>query len=1273
MMGKQKKKGSAAELPGPSGKPFDTEAPKPEKKRSREEISASEEKYRLIVEKANQGIFVAQDGKLQFFNNAIAKVSAYSQNELNSQPFVNFIHPDDREMVLGNYQKRIRGEAAPQNYSFRVIDRNGKIRWLELRSIEIIWNDRPATLNFIDEITKRKAAEDAQRKSEERFKQVAENAGEWIWEVDVNGLYTYSSPVVEEILGYKPEELVGKKYFYDLFSPEKRESLKRAALEFFQKRKTLRRFVNSNIHKKGNLVYLETSGAPIVDGEGNLLGYRGVDTDITEQRQTEELYRTVTESSQIGIYIIQDGKFQFVNSRFREYFQFDSDEILENAAFRVIHPEDREKVRENAINMLKGRLSSSYEFRIIDGDGKTRWLLEKVTPISYEGKRAVLGNAVDISDRKQAEDAQSRSEEEARRLAKESSLLAEIGRIISSTLNIEEVYEVFSEKVKNLIPYDRIVINLLNKDGTTLVNRYVEGDSAPGRNYGEVFPLRGTLTEMMLRERKGVILDSENEGEIAARCPGLVPEMKAGSRSFLSVPLISRDQPIGGLHFRSHAFRAYSEKDLRLGESIAAQIAGAIANAQLFSELKSAESAFKRSEQGAKQLAQENAIMAEIGEILCSTLDIRSVYARFSETVRKLIPFDRMAINIPNLENKTFMIPYVSGIKVVGRREGDNIPLGGTIVEEVIRTRSSILVRKEDLKDYLRRFPGLSVLAGSGFSSMLSVPLISKDRVIGILNLQLATGGSYRTSDLQAAEKVGSLIAGAIENAQLFAERQQAEEKYRTLVQNANDAIFIIQDGVIKFSNRKTEKLFGYSERELAAIPFSDHIHPADREKVGDGNLEKPRQSDFPKPPSFRIRNKSGLEFWVELKSVDIEWDTKPATLNFASDITEQKKLEAQFLQAQKMEAVGRLAGGVAHDFNNLLTVINTNSQLALMDLKEWDPLREKFESIQTAGERAANLTRQLLAFSRRQIVEMKVISLNTILRDLEKMLRRLIGEDIILTSILDGNLGRVRADAGQIEQVIFNLVVNARDAMPKGGKLTIETANVNLDQEYTHAHMGVKPGPYVMLSVSDNGVGMEAEVRERIFEPFFTTKEKGRGTGLGLSTVYGIIKQTGGEISFYSEPGQGTTFKIYLPQVDEPLEGVAPKAKNGEVPSGHETILVVEDEEGVRKLAVEILNRQGYKVMEASHGAAALLLCEESQEPIHLLLSDVVMPEISGPDFARRLKFFRPEIKVLFMSGFPDNALLQHGILDRGVYFLQKPFSMEGLAKKVREVLDGS
>jgi nitrogen-specific signal transduction histidine kinase len=395
-------------------------------------------------------------------------------------------------------------------------------------------------------------------------------------------------------------------------------------------------------------------------------------------------------------------------------------------------------------------------------------------------------------------------------------------------------------------------------------------------------------------------------------------------------------------------------------------------------------------------------------------------------------------------------------------------------------------------------------------------------------------------------------------------------------------------------------------------------------------------------------------------------------------DITERKRaeeentaLQEQLRQSQKMEAIGRLAGGIAHDFNNLLTVIKGYSQLSLVEIKEGDPLKLNIEEIRRAADRAADLTRQLLAFSRRQIMEMKVLDLNDLLKNLDKMLRRVIGEDIELFTLLAEDLGRVNTDPGQTEQVVMNLSVNARDAMPEGGKLTIETANVDLDDAYARNHVAVTPGRFVMISVSDTGVGMTPEVRDRVFEPFFTTKEKSRGTGLGCSTVYGIVKQSGGNIWVYSEPGKGTTFKIYLPRVDEPLEKLGERVEVKEIPRGTETILIVEDEEEVRKLAVRILERQGYKVLEASQGLDAFIIAEKYEDLIHLLVTDVVMPKISGRELADRIAEIRPEIKVLYMSGYTDNAIVHHGVLREGIKFIQKPFTVEGLARKVREVLD--
>jgi two-component system cell cycle sensor histidine kinase/response regulator CckA len=353
------------------------------------------------------------------------------------------------------------------------------------------------------------------------------------------------------------------------------------------------------------------------------------------------------------------------------------------------------------------------------------------------------------------------------------------------------------------------------------------------------------------------------------------------------------------------------------------------------------------------------------------------------------------------------------------------------------------------------------------------------------------------------------------------------------------------------------------------------------------------------------------------------------------------------------------------------LTLIKTCTQLTLLELKENDPLREKIEMINDAADRSANLSHHLLAFSRRQVMETKVLDLNTLLRDLDKMLRRVIGEDVELIYVYAQNLGRVKADPVQIEQVILNLVINARDAMPKGGKLIIETSDIELDEKHAGAHFRVVPGRYVLLTVNDTGAGMTPEVRERVFEPFFTTKPKGKGTGLGLSTAYGIVKQSGGYIWVYSEPGIGSTFKIYLPRVEEAMDKEKGRGLAQELPCGGETLLVVEDEKDVRLVVGKALKKQGYNILEASNGGEALLICEEHKDPIHLMLTDVVMPRMGGPELAQRLRLMHPEMKVLHMSGYAHDAITHHGILEKGINFLQKPFSIEKLSEKVREVLN--
>lgn len=387
-------------------------------------------------------------------------------------------------------------------------------------------------------------------------------------------------------------------------------------------------------------------------------------------------------------------------------------------------------------------------------------------------------------------------------------------------------------------------------------------------------------------------------------------------------------------------------------------------------------------------------------------------------------------------------------------------------------------------------------------------------------------------------------------------------------------------------------------------------------------------------------------------------------------DVTDEQRLEDQLRHAQKMEAVGRLAGSVAHDFNNVLSVILSLTSIMLSDLKPIDPLRGDLEAIKKAGERGADLTRQLLALSRQQVVSPRSVDINQIVLDSERMLRRLLREDVELVTFCERGLAKVRVDPGQIDQVVLNLAINARDAMPKGGKLTIETQNVVLEESYTTEHFGSTPGPHVMLAVSDTGVGMSREIQARIFEPFFTTKELGKGTGLGLSTVFGIVKQCGGNIWVYSEPGCGTTFRLYFPVFEGP-DTLQPEAPEPVTLTGSETILLVEDQDDVRRVAQQILKRYGYHVIEARNAGEAWLSSERHARTIHLLLTDVVMPQMTGRELAERLGRARPELKVLYMSGYTENSVVQHGILDSGIAYLQKPIWPESLARRVREVLD--
>ena len=501
----------------------------------------------------------------------------------------------------------------------------------------------------------------------------------------------------------------------------------------------------------------------------------------------------------------------------------------------------------------------------------------------------------------------------------------------------------------------------------------------------------------------------------------------------------------------------------------------------------------------------------------------------------------------------------------------------------------------------------------------------------------------------------------------------QREELFRLISENAADMIALVDiNGQRLYNSPSYEKLLGYPPEELATTSAYEQIHPDDREKVK-GAAEQARDSGQGRPVEYRIRHKDG--HWLTLESTASVVRDRHGNIQklviVNRDITERKQLEQQLYLSQKLEAIGRLSGGVAHDFNNLLGVIIGYSEALQARIPEDDPFREAVDEIQKAGKRAASLTQQLLAFSRKQVLEPKALNLKMVVLELEKMLRRLIGEDIDLKIVLPERLGTIRGDRGQIEQVLLNLAVNARDAMPQGGRLTIEAADSELGASDVNRFRYVTPGRYVMLKVTDSGCGMDAELQSHIFEPFFTTKERGKGTGLGLATVYGVIKQSGGYIWVDSEPGKGAAFRIYLPQVQESPESPSeekPLAKLA--PTASRTILLVEDEQSLRKLARAILAEAGYVVLEAHDAIHAIQLSREASVAVDLLLTDVVMPGMSGPHLAGELSPRRPEMRVLYMSGYTDGSIAAHGVLESGLSVLHKPFTRDQLLRRVEDAL---
>jgi len=661
--------------------------------------------------------------------------------------------------------------------------------------------------------------------------------------------------------------------------------------------------------------------------------------------------------------------------------------------------------------------------------------------------------------------------------------------------------------------------------------------------------------------------------------------------------------------------------------------------------------------------------LLRIAEEASSAEDLQQFYEAIHGIVAELMYARNFYIALYDPASQLLTFPYF-----VDDEDSRPAPrkLGKGLTEYVLRTGEPLLCKPGAFETLMAQ--GEVELIGAPSLDWLGVPLKAGNHTFGVLVVQSYSGNArFGEKQKEILTLVSHQLAAAVEHKRNEEALRCSEARYRSLVQSAVYGIYRSSlEGKFLDVNPALIAMLGYGSAEdvLGLDPRRDvFVDSSELTRLMRDSRGGTRLNNI----EVRWKRKDGKVITVRLSGgVVNSRDAAADVLEIiAEDVTEQRVLENQFRQAQKMEAVGRLAGGVAHDFNNLLMVISGYTEVLLEHTENRNPMYPKIQAIHQATERATSVTRQLLAFSRKQMLELKVVDVNAIATDMERLLRPLIGEDVELQTRLARDLGHTRADAGQIEQVIMNLVVNSKDAMPEGGRITIETANANLGhdelrREYSYIH----PGSYVMLSVSDNGHGMDKETQARIFEPFFTTKEKGKGTGLGLSTVYGIIKQSGGYVLVQSEPGQGTTFRIYLPRVEEATELASQAYVPRESSGGSETVLLVEDEESVRQLVRETLEAKGYQVLEAEDGDSALRIVSQLSGPLHMLITDVVMPGMSGRELSARLCASHPQTKVLYLSGYTEDAIVHEGVLESGTAFLQKPFTLQMLARRVREVL---
>ena len=1084
--------------------------------------------------------------------------------------------------------------------------------------------------------------------------------------IGLDGLVSDMNPAAERMFGYRRREAVGLRPAF--FHPPAFKNLIEEGIPSALKRESRWQGEIEFVNKSGDVGVADVVFLVQRDARRKPTSIVAVHRDITERkraeqslRESEERYRIVAETASDAIISIDESSnILFVNNAAEKIFGHTTAEMTGRKLTMLI-PDYLRHLPTEGLNRYKEtgkkHISDSVEMPGLHKDGREIPLELSFGEYAREGQRVFTGVVRDITERKRTE--------------AERQIISEIIQGVSSTHNLDELLQLIHVAISRVLCAENCFVALYDKEKAHLemeffVDKYDE--APPPQKIGK------SRTSYVFQTGKPILMTEKVFRRLASSWDieqrGTVPA------SWLGVPLLTPSEVVGVLVVQSYEDEnAYSERDLEFLSSVGGQVALAIER--------------KRAEGNLHVMNETLGALINDSALAIVALDLNNNITLWNQAAERIFGWSASEVlgrPIPTLtaemREKTLQLlervykgEVLTGYEMTRSRK-DGMPVEVRISFSLLRdangTARGTMAVLEDITERKRMDAALKEANQRA--------LHEYERLLErIAALAQSLGTSRDLSTVYRALKDFSLASTPCNG--MFISHYHALRSVRTAEYAWSDGAEIDHTSLpplpINDSPHSRAVATGQIiisddyQSSIARVPVVNVGDPGDA-SIPQSTLIVPMavmgrvigaiELQSPEPSVFRHEHATAMRMAANLAAVAIE---------NVRLIEQEHENEEQLRQSQKMQAVGMLAGGVAHDFNNLLVAINGYSDLTLRKLMKGDPLRRNLEEIKKAGERAAALTRQLLTFSRKQVMQPKVLCLNDVVSDMNKMLRRVIGEDIELNTVLDPKLGYIKADPNMLEQVVLNLAVNSRDAMPDGGRLTVETSNIYLDDNYASHHVGISPGSYVMLSVSDNGAGMDANTQGRIFEPFFTTKDVGRGTGLGLSTVYGVVKQSGGNIWVYSEVGQGTIFKVYLPRVDEHIKEITQDTDSLSLPVGSEKILLVEDDALVRNVAREIIASQGYTVLEASNMADALRHCAENAD-IALLLSDVVMPKVNGKELSEKLTKLLPGMRVLFMSGYSE-TVIHNGVLDEGVNFIQKPFTPIALLRKLREVLDGA